>query len=462
MFKKVDEWFERRHAAIVSRGGEPARRLNRNLGIVAEDATDREFYGEIEAIRSKARVIFWICVTLGGYNVVRSALRFEFPGNVIAVVFSAALLWFMVRYPAHMLRRAHWMFYRRRIVPYQYHRKTEYPELTVYVPKLRVFRRAADLRKLERDFIEGVKRDIERIERKRKLRRWDARNEDLREEMLQEVRGSALLLPRKTAIEEKVLEVWELLPKNPDRRKKYVQKVRYFVIGEVNKSRFRPVPISAVPQMVQVEPDTDEHDPRIRFLEAEAQECSSPKAVALRTEARQTPDRRAKIRLLKQAIREERSMEEADETPSEPRIEVATSKKETRFIVLDELMENSFNVNEHFLPPGMDPVMVKEILLELLDPGSGQRRFQAAYRPETTLRRRVRQRYEAWAGGQCDPRMYQWALDWLVREGVLRSKPKPKDRYVYSLSANMQEAKSDGARELIQAVIRLNHEIRSM
>ena len=158
-------------------------------------------------------------------------------------------------------------------------------------------------------------------------------------------------------------------------------------------------------------------------------------------------------------MKEERRAWDAAENPAESALPIATTPaSEVKFIKLDELMEAKFQI-AHLVPSFLDAAMVKEILLELLDPGNQQGRFQKAYRTETRLRRRTQQRYESWVGGQFDTPAFYHALAWLVDEGILFMKRKSED--VYSLQANNFRAKSAAAQALISAVIRLDREIRN-
>lgn len=459
----IDEWIQDVEIRIRAKGPQRARHFERIMGFVPGNMNAADFYKEVGHVRSLAQLRFSV-----GAAVIAGVSAFVFfseqvlwlKGSAIGLGLAGVMYFVGARFA---MRQVHREFYRYRILPYQYRLKAEYPELQVLVPALRAFRKAPDLLELERRFLEGVRREVARIERAREMRRWDARNEKLREKLLLRICEARLPEEAKAQAEEGFLECWEVLPRNPNRRKKYLDRVDHFIAQREFEllrpaASPHPVPSSSVPEAPREA--ASEPDRRLAFLEAEAGECVSPAARELARQAIGQSDRRTRIRLLKQAIRAERAEEEDPIAASaEEEVQIERSKGENRFIVLDQLLETSFHINE-FVPSGMDAGMAKEILLELLDPGNGQRRFQNAYRPEARLRRRVRQRYESWQGRQFDPRSYQGALDWLVREGVLRTKPK-RDR-AYSLSANALEAKSAAARGIIAAVLRLDREVRSL
>ncbi len=451
------KWVKDWHDRIRSRSEDKGRGLNRMLGIVSPGS---EFYQELETIRSAARARFWAGVFLAGISAYVSLfLKAEHPvlRSLAGVIFGVLGAMYVVA-GRHALREAYRAFCMHHILPYQRRLRAEYPELGISIPRFWVFRSRPDLRELEQQFIAARKRSIERIERRRKEGRWRVRNEKLRAEMLDFIRESALSPETKRMSEEKAAEIWELLPLNPERRKEYVARIRRLVAQLAYQARQpQSSPAPALPAPAQAEEAAA--DDRLHFLESAVRECKTAKAVGLRDRALKEADRRTRIRLLKQALHEERSAEEAAEEPAKERIEAAPQNGEARFIVLDQVMEERFQIAE-LVPEGVDALMAKEILLELLDPGSGQRRFQNAYRPEPRLRRRVRQRFSAWCDVEFDPCAFDETLKWLVRVGVLRTKPKKEP--VFSLSANIMEATSDQARALIGAVIKLDRELKAL
>lgn len=458
----MSDWLGK-FVRFVKSNPKRSRHFDGVMGTVRGAPSDAEFYKEVERIRllGKIRLGAGIVLLFFSFELLFIAkwmeqLRMTLGGFLIVV----GLLYVSVGRNA--LRQVHREFYRHRIVPYQQKLKAKYEEFEIYVPSLRAFRRAEDLWKLERSFLEQVRFEVGRIEHEREVRRWPARNEKLKEKMLQFIQQAILPDETKVEIEKAALEAWESVDQNPQRRKAYVSRVENYLrsvehehyLAEERARRQQPALKCEKPKT------SDAVDHRVMLLEAETESVITEKARALRDQALITEDRRERIRLLKLAIHTDRSAyEEPLVDLSKPHVEVERSKSENKFIVLDEVMEKSFTI-EHLVPPGINAGMVKEILLELLDPGSGQRRFQKAYRPETRLRRRARYRYETWVGQPFDPRAYKKALDWLVQEGVLRTKPKRDD--AYSLSANTLEAKSETSRELISAVLALDRKIRSL
>ena len=384
-----------------------------------------------------------------------SALNTLIAGAQSAVMFMGIGLFMNSRLRA---KTAYQDFCWNRIIPMGIRLKKRDPEMPVRIPALRVFRNTDELLDLERRFCEQMTQHFKMLERRRRREQQRVQNDRLRDGLLQTIKNSGLPDDKRAEWEDHVWEDWDLLPLGHARRKRYVRGIEAQLLHAI----FQPqMPVVVRPQTSPSggKPKQEEQkDVRLQFLEQEASGCKSPEARRLYAQAVEITGRRAKIRLFGRAIREERQKEGNNVPESAPVIDIAR-KNEVRFIELDQLMEEQFQISE-LIPASVDADMAKEVLLELLDPGSQQRRFQKAYRPESRLKRRVKQRYERWCGGQFDPRSFQTSVSWLLREGVLRSKPKTET--CYSLSANMKEARSDVACALIRLVHKLDREIKDM
>ncbi len=436
-------------------------RLRRSTEIMTRSFKETDFYEEIFKSRllAKADVVM-------GIILIAEALLFWKRGVILWNVFQAFVGFVgfgMISTGRFRMKFVYRDFCEHRIVPLGRSLHARDPEMEIWIPTRRVFRRSDDLRNLEKQFCEQLFQDFWKIERrrkeKRKKERWDTRNDKLREELLGIVRTCHLSEDDKGELEEKVLEIWESLPLNPDRRKRFVSKVQNGLLHWAFQAQYgysREESALLINQTASEEREAV--DWRLRLLETEAKECESDAARALCAQALRETDRRTRIRLLGNAIREERQSEDSSASQIESVSPIAVAPaSEVKFIKLDELMEKKFQI-AHLVPSSLDAAMAKEILLELLDPGSQQRRFQKAYRPESRLKHRVQQRYESWVQAPFDARSFYDTLAWLVDEGIVFTKRKKED--VYSLQANNFRAKSETARALIAAVIRLDREIR--
>lgn len=262
---------------------------------------------------------------------------------------------------------------------------------------------------------------------------------------------------------EKAREIWQLLLTNPEHRKRFLQKVRYLYrrdIDAIMLENLRNERQHTAPTIAE-KPDSLPQDLRLTLLEGEARACRNATARTLCQKALQAADRHSKIRLFKRAIKAERDEEisanAVRETPAPTETE-AVPERGIKFLQLNQLTEEKFQI-ANLVPPSVDATMVKEILLALLDLGSTHRRFQSAYRPVTRLKQRVIIRYATWTGERFNGTTFANTIGWLVRAGVVCK--KKKSEAVYSLWANTSEAKSETARVLIAAVLKLDREVRN-
>ncbi len=361
------------------------------------------------------------------------------------------------------LQEAYILFCENRMLAVARRVHASHPEIPIFVVTRKAFRRESDLRALEKficDRLIEKQRWAERIRAERRRAHADAmRCDELQEELFRVVDAHPWLpLEKRRGVLE---DGADLL--NPKRKKRFVENVaRYLDWDRFMQERgaINGAPAAnAAPIAPKAEPPTD---PRLPALEAEAAACTSEGAQAFYRAAGEQTDRRAKIRLLKQAIRTERNaISKAEDAPPAPKPDAADKliSSDVKFVALSELLEERFEI-AHLFPKGVDAVMAKEILIVLLEPGRRKRRFQESYRPEPRIKRRVVNRYNAWVDAPFDPSVYRKTLDWLLREGVLRIKPE-KSQPGYSLSANMRETRSETARALIAAILKFDDEFHN-
>lgn len=436
-----------------------SRKLDQIMGIIPYGMSGKDFYKEVEYVRGLARIRFWCgeaMALLGAVLLGTTELSIWLRVPFGLFFFLYGLNYIFVARMA--MRNVYREYYRFRILPYQRQLKVEYPELVLYVPKFRLFRSTENLRDLEKSFLDGIRSDLPLIRRKREMQRWPEQNEKIRKSLLDKIQSARLPLETRNEVEQLVLKAWSKMSTNPAIRKRYAGKVERFLTRE--EHQVHATSLSHTSTVVVPSQEKDVEDYELTLLESQAEIVETPRARELYSHALKCSNRRERVRLLKKAIYADQAEEEI-EVSTTISAQAEKSVGETRFLVLDEFMEQTFSI-AHLVPKSLEADMVKEILLELLDPGTGswQRRFQKAYRTETRLRRRVRQRYESWRQKPFEPRSYQRALDWMVQEGILRTKPKREP--TYSLSANTLEARSEGARLIITAIIKLDRDVRAL
>lgn len=132
----------------------------------------------------------------------------------------------------------------------------------------------------------------------------------------------------------------------------------------------------------------------------------------------------------------------------EPVAETETDGSKDRSIKLRDEVNRLFPVPD-YLPDGLDRVMVREILVVLVDPGKGINMFGSNYRPDDRVKKRVVQHY-AQMGLPFKRNRYDYAIKWLVAEGVLNSKPKTA-AFTLGLASYPRPDASEAARRLISS-----------
>ena len=104
--------------------------------------------------------------------------------------------------------------------------------------------------------------------------------------------------------------------------------------------------------------------------------------------------------------------------------------------------------------------MCREIILALARPGQSGGRFNKHYFAEDTVKRMVRRQCNMYGDILFRPTVFDDAVSWLLRQGVLVTKPKTDERTL-SLSTRVSGATPAGA-EIISTVLRLKREMSGL
>ena len=250
---------------------------------------------------------------------------------------------------------------------------------------------------------------------------------------------------------------------NPQRRKEFLAGYRSRIAHEqwmvintlLGSSRgYHIVPGLAV----------DEEDFRLKHLEKEASKVTSDSAKQYYREALKIDSRREKIRLFKRALSEDVN---SAETEGEVIFAIATLGKTPSKIVLNEVKYLSLQdfARERLIKLGQFATetewqMCREIVLALARPGQSGGRFNKHYFAEDTVKRMVRRQCNMYGDILFKPTVFDEAVSWLLKHGVLVTKSKVDERTL-SLSTNVKNATPQGAK-IISMILRLKREMSGL
>lgn len=408
-----------------------------------------DFYQEVKKDRATAQR--WVYVGIGLILYGFGFLLFWQFGRVrlgiIPLVVTEILLGIcghvLIQYGLLLFRQVFRTFAWHRILPLCQKLSEKNSAMRWFVPRRWVFWTSLDLEKLENRVCEDVQSFYWRLERKRQLARWDPRNRQLEAELVEVIDRYELALADRTTI----IAIWNSLSRRSEVRKRFIQRVQAFLAHHEFRLKFeanQAKPISIVDNEVKV----SEEDWRLKLLDSLAQECEAPEAKQLYNRAEQETNRRVKLRLLGQAISVERRIEEKAANGVSPEVQMPTRfRGKAKEVKLDQILEERFQITVP-LPPKVDARMVKEIILELVDPGTRLRRW----RTEVRLRQKIQQRYEIWIKQPLDPRILSQTLAWLVSIGVVVSEPA-HGNIVHYVPRNTKTARNETAKQLLQTIV---------
>ena len=207
-------------------------------------------------------------------------------------------------------------------------------------------------------------------------------------------------------------------------------------------------------------------DMRLRSLEVQASKVTSESAQQYYREALTIDSRREKIRLFKRALSEDVSsaligievaaaMSTISETPSKALV------NEVKYLSLQDFArERLVDIAGVITPSTIDWRMCREIVLALARPGQSGGRFNKHYFAEDTVKKMVRRQCNIYGEFTFQPTNFDEAVSWLLKNGVLVTKPKVDERTL-SLSTNVKNATSAGA-HIVSTILRLKREMSGL
>jgi hypothetical protein len=251
---------------------------------------------------------------------------------------------------------------------------------------------------------------------------------------------------------------------NPRRRKEFIESYSQRLIHQ----RWHELKFAheGVPAGHQVKPGpmVSEEDLRLKSLEHQASRVMSDSARHYYTQALETDSRREKIRLFGRALNED---VRSAETDGEVVAAIATLSKTPSKAILNEVKHLSLQefARERLVGLGQfaretEWLMWREIILALARPGQSGGRFNKHYFAEDTVKRMVRRQLNMYAETPFKPSAFDEAVSWLLKNGVLVTKPKVDERTL-SLSTNVKNATPDGA-AIILMILRLKREMSGL
>ena len=248
---------------------------------------------------------------------------------------------------------------------------------------------------------------------------------------------------------------------NPERRKDFLERFRTRVTHEgwmqLNQWAHG---VSGVHQFTP-EPVGSEEDFRLMYLRREASKVKG-RASQFYYDALNAASRHDKIRLFKRALSEDiRSAEENGKTPVvvDTTSEMPSVQNEVKHLTLQNFARERLQ-NLAVFATETDWQMCREIILALARPGQSGGRFNKHYFAEDTVKRMVRRQCNMYGDILFRPTVFDDAVSWLLRQGVLVTKPKTDERTL-SLSTRVSGATPAGA-EIISTVLRLKREMSGL
>lgn len=180
-----------------------------------------------------------------------------------------------------------------------------------------------------------------------------------------------------------------------------------------------------------------------------------PQAQARFGQAMQTTDWKEKRDLLQEAIAIQRDAHRvrrkgAAERPIEEEPKPAEPEADMRYVRLLEMVDREFPDLTSYLPSKVSPLMVREIIVRFVNPGTDGSIFGSAYFSETNLKRGVDTRMRM-RGLPFSPKEFWQALDWLVGQGVVLKHDK-RSEPTYSLNPTTKGLTPNAA-EIVKAVV---------
>ena len=300
----------------------------------------------------------------------------------------------------------------------------------------------------------------------RRQRRWAATNNKLTAQL-------EVLLDEFYVSDDERLETLDYFSSydNPERRKEVLASVRTRLTHEKWQAMQQLVESSSLSGSTHVSSEMvnnleSEEDFRLKQLEKEASKVTSNVAQSLYRQGLTTGARHEKIRFFKRALNEDvhSAADDGEVAAAMATISKAPDKAavtEVKYLSLQDFARERLSDIAGVIPPRtIDWQMRREVVLALARPGQSGGRFNKHYFAEDTVKRIVRRQCNMYGDIQFNPTAFSEAVSWLLKNGVLVTKPKVDERTL-SISTNVKNATPEGA-HVISLILRLKREMSGL